>query len=206
MIGAMMSISTSHFKFYTDSEMHEPKEEYRIDFTGEGFVDFTLYFGSIYEKEKLRSVKDKIQMWPESRLQKWQPNRSVPEGLYIEPQIPNGYMYKCVQSGVTGETEPIWPLTDDVKNDNTVTWRCLGQKIKPEDVRMALKRSALKEAEGGAKLELGAEIKGGQSIPIYFRVINTDSTPRTDLLNPCICIKINDVIWTYLPSEYYVEE
>lgn len=185
------------FNFYFDSEMKDQVEEYTIHFTGKGSEDFTFYFGSTNKTYQLWSATNKIQIWPESNLQKWTPNREVRRDFIVEPPTPNGYYYRCMQSGKTGQTEPVWPSTGEVNNDNSVIWKCLGKKIRPEDVKMALERSSLKDVEGGAKLDIGAEIKGGESIPIYFRVTNTDSTIRSDLFHPCISIKINDVILTY---------
>lgn len=43
---------------------------------------------------------------------------------FVIPSTPNGYVYKCVQAGITGGSEPTWGTTvDGNTTDNTVIWR-----------------------------------------------------------------------------------
>ncbi len=49
---------------------------------------------------------------------------------FVIPTTPNGYVYKCVQAGVSGGGEPIWGTTVDGDTiDNTVIWRAYEDTI-----------------------------------------------------------------------------
>lgn len=58
-------------------------------------------------------------LWPE-----WKSDVTVPVGWYIRPKKPNGYLYMCSKTGVTGSTEPEWS-TEETYIDNTVEWKSL---------------------------------------------------------------------------------
>jgi hypothetical protein len=59
----------------------------------------------------------------------WSSMLTVLQGDLIQPTVANGYYYTCVQSGVTGTTEPTWPTTigqqvsDDAGGGDTI-WKC----------------------------------------------------------------------------------
>lgn len=63
----------------------------------------------------------------------WEPNTSYTAGetpaSYIRLRTANSEQaisYKCIQSGVSGGTEPSWPLDETVVTDGTVRWECQG--------------------------------------------------------------------------------
>lgn len=67
------------------------------------------------------TVKFQDLLWPT-----WLPNQNMPVGWYIRPSKPNGKLYKCVSSGLTGEVEPRWITVVSQENyDNEVTWECI---------------------------------------------------------------------------------
>ena len=66
------------------------------------------------------TTKFEDMLWPT-----WMPNRLYPAGWYIRPSIPNGHIYMCSTSGVSGTVEPEWQTTvGQVQQDNEATWEC----------------------------------------------------------------------------------
>lgn len=61
---------------------------------------------------------------------KWQANRSYSAGTLIRPTTDNYRLYKAIQAGISGSTEPTWPtqLLQTV-TDGTVIWICLSKMI-----------------------------------------------------------------------------
>lgn len=45
----------------------------------------------------------------------WSPSLELETSDMIHPTVPNGYIFKVIQSGVTGITEPTWPATADTQ-------------------------------------------------------------------------------------------
>lgn len=55
----------------------------------------------------------------------WQANTPYALNAFVQPTVPNGYVYRCTAEGTSGATEPLWPTTGSV-TDNTVTWTVEG--------------------------------------------------------------------------------
>ena len=61
----------------------------------------------------------------------WQRNQAYSLGNVIQPTIYNGYLYKCINSGTSGDYEPKW--SDNIEiTDNNVTW----QQILPAKLKV----------------------------------------------------------------------
>lgn len=60
----------------------------------------------------------------------WAGTTSYNYGQVVIPTAPNGYLYRCVQAGTTGSSEPSWPTTPGlVVTDSGVIWACMGADI-----------------------------------------------------------------------------
>lgn len=53
-------------------------------------------------------------LWPT-----WRPNQFYPVGWYVRPSVPDGSLYMCTVSGVSGEDEPVWSVKTE---DNQALW------------------------------------------------------------------------------------
>lgn len=53
----------------------------------------------------------------------FEPNDCAEIGDTITPTVPNGFVYECLSSGITGAIEPDWPtVTGGTITDGTVEW------------------------------------------------------------------------------------
>lgn len=53
----------------------------------------------------------------------WQPNTTYSQFQYVRPTVDNGMMYRAVQDGVSGATEPTWPTTvGQRRTDGSTRW------------------------------------------------------------------------------------
>lgn len=51
-------------------------------------------------------------------------NTSYTIGGVVRPSTINGFIYECIVGGLSGGSEPIWPVVDeDTVEDNEVTWK-----------------------------------------------------------------------------------
>lgn len=169
---------------------------YQLNFNGVGKTEFRLYFGSPYSHETLRPVSDQqIKLILNSRLKKWQPNSGYGFGNIVEPTKANGYMYKVIGNGRTDLNEPEWGTEPDSQcSSGSVTFINLGAKFQPNDINMALSRSGLDKVTAGSALQLGEQLKGGKSIPVYFRITNSSSNKRSDRSDPSVSLSLNATI------------
>ena len=72
--------------------------------------------------------------WVNSRSGKsapfWQSLKAYTVGDYIVPYVDNGHVYVCVQSGTSGVTEPIFPVSTEIEFSDTrraSTWSATTQ-------------------------------------------------------------------------------
>jgi len=185
------------FTFYKDEQMTiTANDSYQLDFNGVGKTEFRLYFGSPYSHETLRPVSDQqIKLILNSRLKKWQPNYSYSIGNIVEPTIANGCMYQVLSNGTTSTREPEWSTVSNAQcSSGGVVFVNLGEKFQPNDIKMALTRDGLDKGTAGAALQLGEQLKGGKSIPVYFRINNASSTARSDRSDPSVSLSLNATI------------
>jgi prepilin-type N-terminal cleavage/methylation domain-containing protein len=56
----------------------------------------------------------------------WQASNLYAYNAIIHPLVDNGCMYQCATSGLSGTTEPTWPITVGTQgiDDGSVTWTC----------------------------------------------------------------------------------
>lgn len=182
------------FTLYADEQMtREAISPYQLDFNGTGKNEFRLYFGSPYSYETLKPKSDEqIMLIPASRLEKWQPEYGYSIGNIIEPTVANGCMYQVLSNGTTSTREPEWSTVPNTQcSSGGVVFVNLGAKFQLEDIRLSLTQSGLDNAAPGAFLPLGEQLQGGKAIPVFIRVTNNDSTPRSDRSDPCISIRLN---------------
>lgn len=56
----------------------------------------------------------------------WMKQTAYAVGDMVIPKTPNGHFYRCITAGISGTTEPTWPLTgSDLISDTGVKWRRL---------------------------------------------------------------------------------
>lgn len=56
----------------------------------------------------------------------WQSGYSKFAGNLVRPSVSSNCYYRCIVAGVTGTTEPFWPIIEnDTVVDGTVVWQCV---------------------------------------------------------------------------------
>lgn len=99
----------------------------------------------------------------------WQASTTYQLNDYVIPTTPNGYMYICVQGGISGGSEPSWGTTiDQDTTDNAAVWRAY------EYVISAKRIYRLNTGEATARYQFVAEITDTQTT-------YTDSKTDTEL-------------------------
>lgn len=90
-------------------------------------TDFEKYFFSIIPDGF--SVMFDNMPYPE-----WNAKKNIPVGGKFQPRIYSGKLYKCIQAGTTGNTEPDWSKlnTDGTVQDGSVVW----QQVMPEQLKV----------------------------------------------------------------------
>ena len=69
----------------------------------------------------------------------WQASTAYSKGDMVRPTSDNGYIYKCVQAGTSGGTEPTWGTTVlETTADNDVLWLCLQKHVEDDVLDQAL--------------------------------------------------------------------
>lgn len=185
------------FTLYRDEMMTiTANDSYQLDFNGAGKTEFRLYFGSPYSYETLRPVSDEqIMLILSSRLKKWQPNYFYSFGNIVEPTTANGCMYQVLDNDRTSSIEPEWSTVPNTQcSSGRVTFANLGEKFQPDDIKMSLTHDGLDKAAPGTALQLGEQLKGGKSIPVYFRINNPSSAARSDRSDPSVSLSLNATI------------
>ncbi len=130
---------------------------------------------------------------------KWLTAHSYSLGAIIEPNTPNGYIYKVTTAGTShATTEPTWPTTigSTVTDNSSVVWTCYSAKHPTTEIRLALAGgSTLTSATAGAALNVATTITSGvaNAIPIYFSVTNSVTTVSSNVGFPQLGININAV-------------
>lgn len=142
--------------------------------------DFTLYLGSLLSGRQLQASSSpgvaNITLTPVDLLQRWSSATSYTAGDKVQPLTSNGFVYRCTVTGVSGGTEPVWPVVTigTTVVDNTTTWELYSAHHNITEIKLALSSVGLASATAGAALNIGATILGGvaSALPIYIRVTN----------------------------------
>ncbi|NUE66980.1 hypothetical protein [Snodgrassella sp. ESL0253] len=185
------------FMLYADKKMQKPAD-IRLVFNGTGILDTVLYFGSNQSDEVLRSQTDaQIILRPVDLIKKWEPNKFYYWNNIIEPSRPNGYIYRCTTQGRTGSEEPRWWIDNGGSGaSGSARFTVLGEAYRHTDIKLSLTQAGLDSAVGGAGVELGTQLQGGNAIPIYMRVTNKSYDLRNDFMDACRGLATNSTITT----------
>lgn len=163
-----------------------------------GIVDqvATVYLGSNSAGVRLRpqdgSTDTVVKVSLVEKSQLWEASKAVTAGKIVRPS--NGQMYKCTSSGVTGATEPIWPMNAGFAvNDGTAKWVNLGLAYTLNDVALALSHTAAETATAKV-VSLPAQILSSDpAIPLFVRIKNNDPELKTDATDCVIQFHYNKV-------------
>ncbi|WP_336761636.1 hypothetical protein NST33_18705 [Paenibacillus sp. FSL L8-0435] len=97
-----------------------------LDLISDDYVSATPASGDYLRTKRLYNsapVYDGYVGWVNVRTGKaapfWQMLKSYTVGDYIMPRVDNGHVYICVQSGTSGYTEPIFPVSTDAQFNDT---------------------------------------------------------------------------------------
>ncbi|WP_304335321.1 hypothetical protein [Conchiformibius steedae] len=181
----------NHFKFWADEAMNtefgrnaaQGRLKTVIFDGGSGqTVDWLLYFGSTSNKVKLQTAAnsgiDAVTLRPVSRLAVRQNATAYQVGDVVEPDGGNGWFYVCRAAGTSAESPPVWLAQAGARvADGAVVWSCVGQRLQPQHIRLALSKAGLDSAAAGAPLPLGNTLDGGTALAIHVRL----TCPTDDL-------------------------
>ncbi|PIT21754.1 hypothetical protein [Snodgrassella alvi] len=183
------------FMLYADEKMQKPAD-IRLAFNGTGILDTVLYFGSNQSDEVLKPQTDaQIILKPVDLIKKWQPNKFYYWNNIIEPSHPNGYIYRCTTQGRTGSEEPRWWIDNGGSGaSGSARFTVLGEAYRHTDIKLSLTQAGLDSAVGGAGVELGAQLQGGNAIAVYMRVANKSYDLRNDFTDACRGLATNSTI------------
>lgn len=95
------------------------------------------------------------------RAQRWATSLNLTVNKVVMPTVRNGHVYRVIQGGTTGTTEPTWPTgDDDTVVDGTVTFIEAGADFgSAYDLRAAKREAAILKREKSAELHEGGENK-----------------------------------------------
>jgi hypothetical protein len=115
----------------------------------------------------------------------WQPSStSYPSG--------NGHLYRCVQAGTTGATEPTWPLTESgTVNDGTAVW----QEMTPVLAnRLPAPNSGILTRDPGA-----GSFPAGQDVYVLITYVNAQGETTPSGPGILVDTNVNDAVQLTLP-------
>lgn len=56
----------------------------------------------------------------------WAPVTAYQAGQVVRPQVPNGFLFRCITAGISGAGAPAWPsLIGSTVADGSATWGCV---------------------------------------------------------------------------------
>jgi len=90
-----------------------------------------LSFMTASTSEPILSSNDLAELLAETkRFNFWTASTAVVVGAIYQPTTANGHRYVCVRDGMTGATQPTWPLSRDGRvSDGTATWQEAGPQF-----------------------------------------------------------------------------
>lgn len=164
--------------------------------------DFVLYFGSPFSDRLLQAASNpgvaQITLTQTDILPEWIASNGYLVGDKVQPISGNGFVYVCTVAGVSGLSQPSWPVVTigTTVVDNTCTWALVGAHHAITEIKLALSSGALAGATGGVAMNVATTISGGiaGAIPIYIRLTNAVTTAANNtgheeigvFLNACV--------------------
>lgn len=127
------------------------------------------------EKQFFKYVPDGFSvMFDNTPYAEWSAKKNINLNWIRQSRIYNGYVYKCIQAGTTGTTEPIWSASSPV-TDGTVIW----EPMKPDQLKVqfdnvaysGIEKYNLDENDSLCKLDIG----GRMFLPILIGEIDPDT-------------------------------
>lgn len=103
----------------------------KIDLISDDFVTTVPTYGDYLQNKVFKNsncTNGSYIGWVNTRTgkctPKWQPIKSYVNGDYVIPALDNGHFYTCIQTGYSGFTEPIFPVSmgtevTDIRKGNT---------------------------------------------------------------------------------------
>jgi len=186
----------AYFQFFSDEEMTQPLAV--LSFSKD--LDQTAaasrgvaYFGAQLNFIKLETTEnagvDSVTLTPS--LTAAEPERSAAVAAGDE-FIVSGYVFRTITAGTTAAAEPVYPaVLGDVVDDGTATLQCVAVAPAVGDLKLSLSAAGLDTAQGGASLSLGATVRGGAPIAVYYEFSNSLTAPF-EPASPLLCIAINE--------------
>lgn len=145
--------------------------------------DFLFYFGSIVSANKFENVNDpgvdQLVVTVINATPLWLQSTGVAVNDTARSSAKNGYRFRVQSisgSGITGVSEPTWPLViGQTVVDNEVTWVNDGKIHESTEIKLALTLLGLDSAVAGNPLNIGLVINGGSAgaVEVHMRIDDT---------------------------------
>lgn len=132
------------------------------------------------EKQFFKYIPDGFStLFDNTPYSEWQAKENIASGYIRQSRFYNGYLYKCIQAGTTGNTEPQWSATNPV-HDGTVIW----QPIEPDRLKVqfdnvaysGIEKFDLDENDSLCKLDIGGRM--------FLPLLLGQTDPETGELDP----------------------
>ncbi|WP_104932297.1 hypothetical protein [Vitreoscilla sp. C1] len=192
------------FKFYVDEELAQ-EVQWRngfptlpIAYKDAETVIYKFYVGCRDMSRELAvdssNPDTNIKLMLAEAAQAWQANVAVTAGSMVQPG--NGFMYRCISSGISGSTQPVWPTVHGQGvADGTVRYVCAG--VAWDISNMFLSQSEEFATTSTAKVaNLGPVLDGGAefAVPLWLRAVNPNTSSQNDNNAPIMHLAWNKVI------------
>lgn len=137
-------------------------------------LDAVVYFGLPNGSKKVEADSDpgvdQITISIATNIASWVASTAYVLNDLMQPPTPNGYKYKCTVAGTSGASEPTYTTTiGSTFTDGTATWTCLDEIHQTTEIKLATSQANLDTATGGASLDIGTTINGGNPVAVWIR-------------------------------------
>lgn len=132
------------------------------------------------EKQFFKYIPDGFStLFDNTPYPEWSAKKQIQKGWIRMSRIYNGWLYECVQAGVTGNTEPEWSAVSNVQ-DGSVIWKPITPdrlKVQFDNVAYSgIEKFNLDENDSLCKIDIG----GRMFLPILLGELD----PNTGELDP----------------------
>lgn len=118
-----LDTDTLKIMLLTSSYTPDPAHDYQADLTNEVTGDGYTAGGAT-----LAGVS--VSVVAAASLAAWAGTTAYRVGQVRRPISSNGFIYRCIEAGTSGGSEPAWPTTvGETISDGTVTWACVGSHL-----------------------------------------------------------------------------